>query len=555
MPKLTLTDIESGYASVAALNANFTAIETAIENTVSRDGTTPNQMGAALDMNSNNILNVDQLSTRALSLNGSLVTTSDLVFSSFVTPKDFGAVGDGVTDDTLAVQNAIDAAATSGGVVDGRNLTYAISSQLTVAGAYGIVLENINLIAIAGTWPTGATGAMISFTAPTSVTVRHKFYNVVCNCDEIAKSGFYINEVKAATSFINCNAYYFSEKGFWITSDDPGNNDIHFIGCRSQESKYSEDPTHKYNNLAARTAYAWYIYESSDTNYTNCVGAVSLRNLYVDGGGYNYKFVGCTFWAGETRTEATSVTAEIADANKIQFVGCRFDDGQVLAKTFNHQFIGCLFIQFNAASMLTLEASEANENSAGLHVVGCSFDGTTPTALTTTGSGTWTEPYHCVFTGNTKQYDVLATFGGYNNICGEFRYTPSTMSFGVGNSSQVFYLDGIAGQQRYYGVKTNTENRWTWGANTTAETGSLAGSDWVLNSADDDGNYLSTPIRVYRATGNVDLSANLTIKPPSTAQALATNGQVTFELTNNTTLTFKARGSDGTTRSGTVTLS
>lgn len=41
---------------------------------------------------------------------------------------------------------------------------------------------------------------------------------------------------------------------------------------------------------------------------------------------------------------------------------------------------------------------------------------------------------------------------------------------------------------------------------------------------------------------------------PSTAPALGTNGQVTIELTNNTTLTFKARGSDGTTRSGTVTL-
>jgi hypothetical protein len=59
--KLTLNDIESGYASVAAFNANFAAIETAIENTLSRDGTTPNQMEADIDMNDYSLLNVGGL--------------------------------------------------------------------------------------------------------------------------------------------------------------------------------------------------------------------------------------------------------------------------------------------------------------------------------------------------------------------------------------------------------------------------------------------------------------------------------------------------------------
>lgn len=58
MPKLTLTTIATGYGSVDALNANFDAIETAIENTLSRDGTSPNTMSANLDMNSNRILNL-----------------------------------------------------------------------------------------------------------------------------------------------------------------------------------------------------------------------------------------------------------------------------------------------------------------------------------------------------------------------------------------------------------------------------------------------------------------------------------------------------------------
>lgn len=58
MPKLTLTTIATGYGSLDALNANFDAIETAIENTLSRDGTSPNTMSANLDMNSNRILNL-----------------------------------------------------------------------------------------------------------------------------------------------------------------------------------------------------------------------------------------------------------------------------------------------------------------------------------------------------------------------------------------------------------------------------------------------------------------------------------------------------------------
>jgi hypothetical protein len=58
MAKLTLSDISSGYLSGTTYTANNTAIETAVENTLSRDGTAPNQMGAVLDMNSYAINNL-----------------------------------------------------------------------------------------------------------------------------------------------------------------------------------------------------------------------------------------------------------------------------------------------------------------------------------------------------------------------------------------------------------------------------------------------------------------------------------------------------------------
>lgn len=58
MAKLILDDILSDYASRQKVNSNSTAIEAAVENTVSRDGSAPNAMGADFDMNSHRILNL-----------------------------------------------------------------------------------------------------------------------------------------------------------------------------------------------------------------------------------------------------------------------------------------------------------------------------------------------------------------------------------------------------------------------------------------------------------------------------------------------------------------
>jgi hypothetical protein len=61
MAKLTLTDLtnlSNEQSVVSSINSNNTAIETVLENTLSRDGTSPNTMSADLDMNSNQILNL-----------------------------------------------------------------------------------------------------------------------------------------------------------------------------------------------------------------------------------------------------------------------------------------------------------------------------------------------------------------------------------------------------------------------------------------------------------------------------------------------------------------
>lgn len=61
MAKLTLTDLanlQNEQTAVSAINANNTAIENAIELTLSRTDQSPNQMGVDLDMNSNSVINL-----------------------------------------------------------------------------------------------------------------------------------------------------------------------------------------------------------------------------------------------------------------------------------------------------------------------------------------------------------------------------------------------------------------------------------------------------------------------------------------------------------------
>lgn len=59
--KPNITTIASGYYSRAALNNNFEGLRDAFDNTLSLDGSTPNAMGADLDLNNNNLLNVDRI--------------------------------------------------------------------------------------------------------------------------------------------------------------------------------------------------------------------------------------------------------------------------------------------------------------------------------------------------------------------------------------------------------------------------------------------------------------------------------------------------------------
>ena len=186
MAKLTLTNINSGYQTVAAINSNNDLIEAAIENTLSRDGSTPNTMGANFDMNNHSIINLsppttassaarlidvqsnslDASATAQLRIdlgdssgstlvgfiqNGAGATSrtvqgrlrDSLNITDFYANGVSGVAVDplGVVDSTLGIQAAIDAASTSG-----YRTVYIPSGIYKVSAPLVVSISNIAII-------------------------------------------------------------------------------------------------------------------------------------------------------------------------------------------------------------------------------------------------------------------------------------------------------------------------------------------------------------------------------------------------------------------------
>lgn len=145
MAKLILNDITDGDHATA-MNANLAAIEAAIENTVSRDGTAPNNMTGNLDMNSNRVLNLpdavsNQEPVTKTQLDQAVLGQATLAASN-VTVADTGALFTGT--DAEAVLAEIDAAykAADTAAVADYTLTTDLASTANAKGASLIGIED-----------------------------------------------------------------------------------------------------------------------------------------------------------------------------------------------------------------------------------------------------------------------------------------------------------------------------------------------------------------------------------------------------------------------------
>lgn len=199
MSKLTLSDVAniSGNPTSAesTINNNSTLVEQALDNTLSRDGSTPNMMNADFDMNSHRILNVaipigntdvatkeyaDSLAIAAGSSYtaiGGVPRTLSSKLGDIVSVKDFGAVGDGVVNDTAAIQSTINAVrAAGGGTVYLPTGSYKITtitlySNVSLLGAGSNKRGSLNVTTLYGT--VGYNAVVIDPTNTADIGIHH----------------------------------------------------------------------------------------------------------------------------------------------------------------------------------------------------------------------------------------------------------------------------------------------------------------------------------------------------------------------------------------------
>lgn len=136
---------------------------------------------------------------------GAVTRSAQAKMRDVVSVKDFGAVGDGVTDDTAAIQAAIDSAATLGGLcfVDLAGDSYSVSSTIQVKQS--VVLHNGSLIYTGST----ANAAIVSIGTGLSTLIRPAgVENVYVSTSSTASGlcGFRLNGLVRNSWIKNCVA-------------------------------------------------------------------------------------------------------------------------------------------------------------------------------------------------------------------------------------------------------------------------------------------------------------------------------------------------------------
>jgi hypothetical protein len=111
-------------------------------------------------------------------------------------------------------------------------------------------------------------------------------------------------------------------------------------------------------------------------------------------------------------------------------------------------------------------------------------------------------------------------------------------------------LNGAAGTGRLIEIRTNNLLRWGIGGSAAAESGSNAGTDFIINRFDDAGTFLGQAVAVSRAAGFVGINQATPIRRvhvvgtdgplPSVPGALGSRHEIYYENNGNVNVTLAA---------------
>lgn len=413
---------------------------------------------------------------------GGVQTNAEAKFAQTVSVKDFGAVGDGVTDDTAAIQAAIDACAGPNGskTVEVPGGNYLISSTIDVKEGVAVIGEGNSTAFSNGSqgYPTRITKKSTMNAIGIELTgFRSKLENIAvlsepgagdsgiwvkanyCSLVSVASNGHVGVGIKIgseAGTALNCNGWYLER----VTAAQNGTHGV-----------YIADLTAAGGGSANVNAGVFIGGDLRSNGGDGLLLGAQMRNTFINilaenNTGYGIRYgalaLQCTFVGGDTDEGnlAGNFLIEGTSAMMIGVGGSSFTDngsntqliGYAGSKFLTPQIVGAATCTGNASSAVSLlELKNIATQGTGY---GVSFDSYVPTAVTGTprvgskiktinsalaGTDTIVIQVNCE-TGGLKDYLTLDGRDGY----GVYPGTDNTYKLGTASDrwSAVFAGNG-----------------------------------------------------------------------------------------------------------------
>lgn len=487
-------------------------------------------------------------------------------FAEEFSVDDFGAAGNGSTDDTAAFTAAFTALGSNGGTVWlTRNKVYYVASNLSIPVKCCLRGHFVR--------PGGGTGPILETYSTRGNTIKLNPAATITVLGQAGIEGVSIVNSAVAMPFSQANAAA-RVASFSGTAVTMGGNDSYLRNVLVLAFGTGVSGN---GNIQRVTL---------DGVWGDCTNGISLQACYDIGRCLNCHFypflTGENVWSAAdptiiTRTGTAYRVANVADwfkfancfsygyavgfevdtADDVQILNCGADyNGAIAATSIGYRIKGTA----RRTALIGCQAAAQQDGvyidttgGATTRIIGCSFWSNDQSSIhvidgraQVIGSSLVASPYG-ILAGAAA--DQLLMIGNYFETCSTLPMslpsavralavvrdnifqgsaadtvgnTPLSIS-GALSSTPAFTIDGAAGENRIIKLSTSGVIRWEIQATGTAESGSNAGSDFIVNRYNDAGVYQNTPFKITRSSGLLTALNGATI-----TGLLTTNTGATF---------------------------
>lgn len=474
--KPDITTVSTGYQATDTINDNFDNVKNAFDNTLSRDGSTPNNMEADLDMDGNDILNVHNIYVDNIIYEGALPIENG---GTGATTASGARTNLGLGTAATVDSSAFASASHTHSISDVSGLQTALDNKLDDSQASDFaltLLDDVDAPAARLTLGLGTVatqnGSFSGTSSGTNTGDQNTFSTVaVSGQSSVVADGLAdtLTLVAGAGISISTNA---STDSVTITNTGTASETFKTITVSGQDSVVADSASDTLNLVAG----------TGITITTNAAtDSITITNTGSGSGGGSGPVDLVTGVSGVLQIANGGTGANTASGARTS-LGL----GTMATETASNYLTtataaSTYLTQTNAASTYQpldadLTAIGALSKADGNIIVG---DGTTwvaesgSTARTSLGAaGT----------------DVVNTF-------------VSGQKFGNGTGASFITLDGAAGNAKSILFRNGTSTRWTTVSDSGTESGSNNGSDFDINRYSDAGTIIDTPFTIKRSTG------------------------------------------------------